>query len=486
MSPMVVCVFLVRMEPFTTSLIHFQGGRFDVPDRTFSSIALTYAGLLYDASEYWELPPEFFFCPEFLRNLNKFDLGTISGSRIEDVKLPKWAANATEFVYLHRKALESDFVSENLNKWIDLLWGVDQRNQERDNVYDWHLYKDVWRREGVDPVECRAFLKLVGQIPPKLFKAPHPTKRRPAWRTRQFRECRLYGLRQVDGLFTSGRRIWVLGRFDGLFLFSLETSSLSKRRGLPEVSSVTFCGNCLIAQCSDSSWLQMRNEGDTRIILDRTIVSIAADGEWIALTSADFITAIYSIYLNRLVCEFRSYQGLVLCSAVSETFKVHVAGISDGSLEITSLTTGESIKVISLEGMTPRSVFVTACWGFIVACVTDLIDGAEQSSLVVYSVNGEMIRRQVISGVVSQVTVFASVKGFDYCAFIVKGSAFVCEVFYLDIRPLNRFVGHGATGFLYNQELGGFIVAGASNTLTFVPFLPDDTPPPMKRRLSVA
>jgi hypothetical protein len=177
--------------------------------------------------------------------------------------LPKWAADATEFIYLHRKALESDFVSEHLNKWIDLLWGVDQRNPARDNVYDWHLYKDVWKREGIDPVECRAFLTLVGQIPPRLFKEPHPTKRRPEWGPRQFPECRLSELRRIDGVFVSGRRIWVVSKFDGLFLFSFETSALSKKRGLPEVLSVTVCQNCLIAQCSDGSWLHMRNDGDT-------------------------------------------------------------------------------------------------------------------------------------------------------------------------------------------------------------------------------
>jgi hypothetical protein len=215
-------------------------------------------------------------------------------------------------------------------------------------------------------------------------------------------------------------------------------------------------------------------------------VSVAADGEWIALTSADFITAIYSVYISGPVCEFRSYQGLALCSAISETFKMHVAGISGGSLDIASLTTGESIKVINLEGMTPTHVFVTPCWGFIVACVTEVIDGDVESSLLVYSVNGEMIRRQAISGVVSQATVFASVKGFDYCAFIVKGSAFICEVFFLEVRPLNVFVGHAATGFLYNQELGGFVITDAANTLMFVPFVPDDTWPSIRRRSSMA
>ena len=44
------------------------------------------------------------------------------------VVLPPWAhGSAEEFVRLHREALESDFVSRNLHKWVDLIFGCKQR-----------------------------------------------------------------------------------------------------------------------------------------------------------------------------------------------------------------------------------------------------------------------------------------------------------------------------------------------------------------------
>ena len=47
-----------------------------------------------------------------------------------DVFLPPWAkGSAREFIRKHREALESDFVSENLHHWIDLIFGYKQRGK---------------------------------------------------------------------------------------------------------------------------------------------------------------------------------------------------------------------------------------------------------------------------------------------------------------------------------------------------------------------
>ena len=76
-----------------------------------------------------ELIPEFFYLPDFLTNKNKFDFGTTQkGDDVCDVQLPVWANNdPIEFVKRNREALESQFVSENLHNWIDLIFGWKQR-----------------------------------------------------------------------------------------------------------------------------------------------------------------------------------------------------------------------------------------------------------------------------------------------------------------------------------------------------------------------
>jgi hypothetical protein len=110
-NPGFVLVYLLRLEPFTTHAIQLQGGHFDHADRLFDSLPACYRGVLGNHQDVKELVPELFFLPEVLRNGNGIDLGvTQSNRRVHDVELPPWAANAEEFVRIHRAALESECV----------------------------------------------------------------------------------------------------------------------------------------------------------------------------------------------------------------------------------------------------------------------------------------------------------------------------------------------------------------------------------------
>lgn len=63
--------YLLRVEPFTSLHIELQSGRFDVADRQFHSIAQTWKMLMNNPNDVKELTPEFFYFPEFLKNINK-------------------------------------------------------------------------------------------------------------------------------------------------------------------------------------------------------------------------------------------------------------------------------------------------------------------------------------------------------------------------------------------------------------------------------
>jgi hypothetical protein len=118
-----------------------------------------------------ELIPEFYTCPEqvqksvqslddlellarFLENSANLDFGVQqnTGERIHHVVLPPWAKqDPLLFIVLSRQvivissftfaaltlgqALESDYVSENLPAWIDLIWGCKQRDPASLNVF---------------------------------------------------------------------------------------------------------------------------------------------------------------------------------------------------------------------------------------------------------------------------------------------------------------------------------------------------------------
>lgn len=107
-----------------------------------------------------ELVPEFYMTDTgFLKNQLRLDLGTrANGKRVDDVKLPKWAQNADEFLRKNREALESSYVSENIHKWFDLIFGVKQRSFEDKNMYHWVTYENLVKLEEVtDPLQRAAF-----------------------------------------------------------------------------------------------------------------------------------------------------------------------------------------------------------------------------------------------------------------------------------------------------------------------------------------
>lgn len=61
-------------------------------------------------------------------NFESFSFGLRqSGERVNDVALPPWASNcARQFVLIHRQALESEHVRNELHRWIDLIFGNKQ------------------------------------------------------------------------------------------------------------------------------------------------------------------------------------------------------------------------------------------------------------------------------------------------------------------------------------------------------------------------
>lgn len=122
--------FLVRLPPFTQMLIQYQDNNFDQPDRTFHSMANTWQLITSNSTtDFKELIPEFFFLPEMFTNHEDLELGRKQNNElVDDVILPPWCPNSDPrlFTLIHRQALESAYVSEHLNHWIDLIFGFKQ------------------------------------------------------------------------------------------------------------------------------------------------------------------------------------------------------------------------------------------------------------------------------------------------------------------------------------------------------------------------
>lgn len=83
-----------------------QGGKFDVPDRLFSSLADSFNNATREMSDVREVIPEFYYFPEFLINSEEWNFGVQQNNhRVDHVDLPEGCSNAYEFIEGHREAL---------------------------------------------------------------------------------------------------------------------------------------------------------------------------------------------------------------------------------------------------------------------------------------------------------------------------------------------------------------------------------------------
>lgn len=174
-----------KFRAFPLWMLHLQDGKFDLPDRLFLSVKQEWSHCYSQEGCVKELIPEFFMkdC-SFLINKLGLSLGTTHDKvKVGDVLLPAWAKSASEFLSINSNALESEYVSDNLHNWIDLIFGYKQTGKdaiEADNVflpssYEGNINLDLIQ----EPFERRALrdqIKEYGQAPKQLFFTRHPRR----------------------------------------------------------------------------------------------------------------------------------------------------------------------------------------------------------------------------------------------------------------------------------------------------------------------
>uniref|UniRef100_A0A4W3JYM1 Neutral sphingomyelinase activation associated factor n=1 Tax=Callorhinchus milii TaxID=7868 RepID=A0A4W3JYM1_CALMI len=189
-SPGYVLFYLVRVAP--EYMLCLQNGKFDNADRMFNSIAETWKNCLEGATDFKELIPEFYGTDSsFIVNSLKLDLGKRQGGKMVDsVELPPWASDPDDFLQKSRDALESQYVSEYLHEWIDLIFGYKQKGTEA--IASHNVFHPLTYEGGVDwnsiedPSQKIAMLIQIlefGQTPKQLFTTPHPQRIMPKFKS---------------------------------------------------------------------------------------------------------------------------------------------------------------------------------------------------------------------------------------------------------------------------------------------------------------
>ncbi|CCK69201.1 Bph1p KNAG_0C00880 [Huiozyma naganishii CBS 8797] len=209
-SAMIVSSYLVRLKPFTESFLILQDGQFGHVDRLFNSIERAWiSASVENTTDVRELIPEFYFLPEFLINVNNIDFGKDQkGKAVNDVILPPWAKNDPKtFVKKNREALESQYVTEHLNEWIDLIFGYKQRGEEAvksTNIFNHLSYPGAVNLDNIhEEVERRAVTGIIhnfGQTPLQIFEERHPSRK---FSGTNLHLCEDYTVERINSAITS-------------------------------------------------------------------------------------------------------------------------------------------------------------------------------------------------------------------------------------------------------------------------------------------
>jgi hypothetical protein len=156
---------LVNCEPFIRRYIEFNSGRLD--RRVFWSIKTQMVRLTNEGHQ-WECIPELMTFPQVFVNENGVDFG-----KNGDIELPDWAPDGRIYASILRISLDSSPVSAHLCKWIDHMFGVNQREYQGYQLYpNWAFEESSGR---IDQDEQLAYLQR-GSMPSRLFSELHPPR----------------------------------------------------------------------------------------------------------------------------------------------------------------------------------------------------------------------------------------------------------------------------------------------------------------------
>uniref|UniRef100_A0A673MZR3 Neurobeachin n=1 Tax=Sinocyclocheilus rhinocerous TaxID=307959 RepID=A0A673MZR3_9TELE len=463
-------MWLLRIEPFTTFFLNFQGGKFDHADRTFSSVSRAWRNCQRDTSDVKELIPEFYYLPEMFVNSNNYNLGVMDdGTVVSDVELPPWAKSPEEFVRINRLALESEFVSCQLHQWIDLIFGYKQQGPEAIralNVFYYLTYEGAVNLSSIsDPMLREAVesqIRSFGQTPCQLLIEPHPPRssamqylllQTPLMFTEQMQQDVIMvlkfpsnspvthvaantqsGLTNPAVITVTANRLFAVNKWHGLT--GHQSSSVQDQQyQLPVEIDPLIANNVGIHRRQISDLL------DQSIQVNAQCFVITADNRFILLCGFwDKSFRIYSTDTGKLTQIVFGHLDVVTCLARSESYIGGDCYVLSGSRDATLLLWYWNGKHSSIgenpgtEFVTPRAILTghdceVTC-ASVCAELGLVISGCREGPCLVHSMNGDLLRSlEGPDGCVRPRLVLSSTEGhcviyYDkghFCVFSING-----------------------------------------------------------------
>jgi hypothetical protein len=404
----------------------------------------------------FELTPEFFCMPELFARPN--------------FALPPWAPSPLEFVYAHRKSLESDEVSGQINQWMSIVF---TNVPKRDTIDK----RSLIQREKVARLEPFAAVTIAEDGDFALRVAGHALDGRIGTTTVNLKKFLAGGFSQSVSVLSiaqmaaqtvSPTRTHSSAALDQPASVSESTSFTNGRKVAGQIKSLT--GAIAFVENSD---LTVWKTGKYHSMQIGNVNDVALDGIWTAVGCEDATVTLFREF--RDATRIRLFREAVVAVAVSETFNIVVSGTRDSALIFCSTVNTENVKVVNLlnaegVGITPVKILITRVWGFVVVYGTEIHAGATKYFIVVYTVNGNLVHRTEVGFPVDFWYSWASVAGFDYIVWASESGHLVfSEVMYINRRPeVFHHLRAQVLAMLYANRASALVVA-AQERLYFIP-----------------
>jgi len=403
-SAMIVTSYLIRLQPFVQSYLLLQGGSFDHADRLFDSVGRAWLSASRETmSDVRELIPEFYCLPEAFVNINKYDFGAKQGdgATVNDVQLPPWAKGDPHlFVAKHREALESPYVSQDLHKWIDLVFGYKQRGDaavEATNVFNHLSYRGAKDLDTIeDPVERLATIGIVhsfGQTPHQVFQRPHPGREAAKSAVARLDTLAESLVRLPDSLFESDERVANLTFSDALGrLLCAGPGRLELAPRHDRYMQWGFADNSIRFFSSNTKRLLGLNENAH---IGRITAAVLADSKTLVTAGADCTIAVWTVNtirdlvdLQPKTCLFGHRKPVTLLAA-SRVFSTLLSVSTDGQVLLWGLNRLTCVRVLlPAGGPRVQAARVSNATGRIVLC--------QGSYVLLFTINGHLLVKQKI------------------------------------------------------------------------------------------
>jgi len=324
----------------------------------------------------------------------------------EDDELPKWSSNKYEFIYQHRKKLESPQVSDNLHTWIDRIFGIFSK-------------KTPHRR---------------------LFIHPHPQKQKPAKQNFENRVLPIdmnqrelilaYSLSSEPGLF-SFRYLMSDGTLHSLELNirgEVKSPYLEVFGQVKVSNNVVFCySDGLLSICYNESQSISRIRKDrifypTPFRFCTSIIAMSESYIFFCSTSTTVCCLPYDHSESSIPSKIFEATSKIVHLSVGSRFKILVITTTDNVIHIFSMRNWRRMHATEIPDAIER-IIITESFGFI---VVETI-----SSIFVVSIDGEIIRKFDINLNIIRWFQFSNNRSFDYIIFQdIDNKIGIFEAFY--------------------------------------------------------